>query len=139
MAGNQDRTARAEAWLDEAFSRLAATVDALIAVVTDPEAKADQINEAEKRAKAIGVVARTVRATAALAAPLSRARPQAPDQEDDMRDDERDDSPENLERIRAELESRLDSLHAVIEKKRLAEESVEGRASPGPPDSIWAA
>lgn len=138
MAGNQDRAARGEAWLGETFGALAACVDRMIATVTDPDATTEQISEAEKRAKAIGVVARTVRATAALAAPLSRPR-QTPDQEDDMRGDERDDSPENLERIRAELESRLDSLHAVIETKRLAEESVEGRAAPGPPDAIWAA
>lgn len=119
MTGNQDRAERAQARLDVIYERLDRKldrgIDALDALPLEPgDALAVQ-----RYVRGVELVARTARAVAALIAPPSRARPQAGEAEDDMNDDDRDDSPENLDRLRAELESRLDRLRATIEAKRV--------------------
>ena len=69
---------------------------------------------AERQARTMGVIARSAKAVQALVpAPRGGNDPEA--EEDEMK--HRDDSPENLERMRAELETRLDRLNAVLEAK----------------------
>ena len=66
MAGKGDETERAAAvaqWLDGALGRLMQLTDEAIAVVAAAEPPAD-VAEAEKRGRAIGVLARTAKAVA---------------------------------------------------------------------------
>ncbi|HEY1225486.1 MAG TPA: hypothetical protein VGE54_09685 [Brevundimonas sp.] len=138
MAGNQDRAARAEAWEVTVLEALAPMIDEAVAALKAAPLEPGDVPAVEKRARAIGVIARSARAVAALAG--SPRRPsRAQDQEDEMGEHERDDSPENLARLRAELESRLDCLHAVIEKKRLAGWTVTRATAPGDGEPLRAA
>src|SRR5690606_41376371 len=76
------------------------------------------VAEAEKRARAIGVLARTAKAVAALEADLIRKRPSP--EEDGMSDDDRDLSDAELAGLQAEFFARVDHLVAAIERKSLA-------------------
>jgi hypothetical protein len=104
MTGNQDRAARAAAWSDALQDDLMAIIDADLA--------------AERRVRAVGVFARSGRAVVALSPPLKSGGRQL--EEGEMK--HRDDTPENLERMRAELETRLDRLNAVLESKGIVVE-----------------
>ncbi len=96
-----------------------AIVDEDVVVLKAAKPAADDLAAAVRRVRAVGVFARSVRAVVALSPPLrSDGNRQA--EEDEMK--HRDDSPENLERMRAELESRLDRLNAVLEAKGIVVE-----------------
>ncbi|MGO4410140.1 MULTISPECIES: phage terminase large subunit family protein [unclassified Brevundimonas] len=114
MAGNRDE---AEAgWLDAVFDQLKALTDQAIAVVAAAEAPADMA-EAEKRARAVGVLARTARAVAALkASPVRKSRNP---EEDEMSEDDRDISDAELAGLQAEFYARVDHLVGVVERKSL--------------------
>lgn len=117
MAGKRDEAERAAAvaqWLDGALARLMQATDEAIAVVAAAEPPAD-VAEAEKRGRAIGVLARTAKAVAALAASPPR-RTRDPE-EDGMSEDDRELSDDEERTVRAELESRLDHLLGVAERK----------------------
>jgi len=117
MAGKGDEAERAAAvaqWLDGALGRLMQLTDEAIAVVAAAEPPAD-VAEAEKRGRAIGVLARTAKAVAALAAASPR-RTRDPE-EDGMSEDDRELSDDEERAVRAELESRLDHLLGVAERK----------------------
>ncbi len=94
-------------------------IDEDVAVATAVRPAAGDLGAAERRARAVGVFARSVRAVVALSPPL-RSGGDRPLEEDEMK--HRDDSPENLERMRAELEARLDRLNAVLESKGIVVE-----------------
>lgn len=120
MAGKADQSGAAgttAAWLGEVFARLRAATDEAIAVVTAAEPPAD-VAEAEKRARAIGVLARTAKAVAALEADMIR-KSRSPE-EDGMSDDDRDLSDAELAGLQAEFFARVDHLVAAIERKSLA-------------------
>ncbi|WP_024354642.1 hypothetical protein [Brevundimonas naejangsanensis] len=120
MAGKADQGGAAgvtAAWLGEVFASLRAATDQAIAVVTAAEPPAD-VAEAEKRARAIGVLARTAKAVAALEADLIR-KSRSPE-EDGMSDDDRDLSDAELAGLQAEFFARVDHLVAAIERKSLA-------------------
>lgn len=117
MAGKGDEAGRAAAvaeWLDDALGRLMQLTDEAIAVVAAAEPPAD-VAEAEKRGRAIGVLARTAKAVAALAASPPR-KPRDPE-EDGMSEDDRDITDDEERTVRAELQSRLDHLLGVAERK----------------------
>jgi hypothetical protein len=112
MAGKGDEAERAAAvaqWLDGALGRLMQLTDEAIAVVAAAEPPAD-VAEAEKRGRAIGVLARTAKAVAALAAASPR-RTRDPE-EDGMSEDDRE-----LSDDEERLQSRLDHLLGVAERK----------------------
>lgn len=70
--------------------------------------------------RAVGATARSTRAVAALTAwPVRRALRPTGIQEDQMSDPNRDDSPENLERLRTELERRMGAVAGSFETKGL--------------------
>ena len=120
MAGKADQGGAAgttAAWLGEVFASRRAATDQAIAVVTAAEPPAD-VAEAEKRARAIGVLARTAKAVAALEADLIR-KSRSPE-EDGMSDDDRDLSDAVLAGLQAEFFARVDHLVAAIERKSLA-------------------
>lgn len=120
MAGKADQGGAAgttAAWLGEVFVSLRAATDQAIAAVTAAEPPAD-VAEAEKRARAIGVLARTAKAVAALEADLIR-KSRNPE-EDGMSDDDRDLSDAELAGLQAEFFARVDHLVAAIERKSLA-------------------
>ena len=120
MAGKGEEAGRAAAvaeWLDDALGRLMQLTDEAIAVVAAAEPPAD-VAEAEKRARAIGVLARTAKAVAALEADLIR-KSRSPE-EDGMSDDDRDLSDAELAGLQAEFFARVDHLVAAIERKSLA-------------------
>lgn len=120
MAGKRDETG----WLEAVFDRLKALTDDAIAVVASAEAPLD-VAEAEKRARAIGVLARTAKAVAAL-----RSRPARKDPEEDgMSEDERDVSDAELAGLQAEFFARVDHLVAAFERKSLAAGLDRGAAS----------
>ena len=119
MAGNSDEAGAAKAspeWLDDVFDRLKALTDQAIAVVAAAEAPTD-VAEAEKRARAVGVLARTARAVAALkASPVRRNRNP---EEDGMSEDDRDVSDAELAGLQAQFFARVDHLVAAFERKSL--------------------
>jgi hypothetical protein len=119
MTGNQDRARRAAAWSDALQDQFMLMIDEDVAVATAVRPAAGDLGAAERRARAVGVFARSVRAVVALSPPL-RSGGDRPLEEDEMK--HRDDSPENLERMRAELEARLDRLNAVLESKGIVVE-----------------
>ncbi len=124
MAGKADETE----WLVAVFDRLKALTDQAIAVVAAAEAPAD-VAEAEKRARAIGVMARTAKAVAALT--LSPARKNRNPEEDEMSEDDRDVSDAELAGLQAEFFARVDHLVAAFERKSLAAGLDRGVAARG--------
>jgi len=86
----------------------------------------------DRRARAIGNLAKTVRAVEAMGSAPARAA--HPEDEDEMRGEEDDDDPVEREALRAELGSRLEHLQGVFERKRrawLAQQSeIAERAEP---------
>ncbi len=114
MTGNQDRAGRAAAWSGVMQDDFMAIVDEDVVVLKAAKPAAGDLAAAERRVRAVGVFARSVRAVVALSPPL-RSGGDCQLEEDEMK--HRDDSPENLERMRADLETRLDRLNAVLESK----------------------
>ncbi len=114
MTGNQDRAARAAAWSDALQDDFMAIVDADVVVLKAATPEPGDLAAAVRRVRAVGVFARSVRAVVALS-PSPRSGGDRQPEEDEMK--HRDDSPENLERMRAELETRLDRLNAALESK----------------------
>lgn len=114
MTGNQDRAARAAAWSGAKQDDFMAIVDEDVVVLKAAKPAVDDLAAAVRRVRAVGVFARSVRAVVVLSPP-SRSGGDRQLEEDEMK--HRDDSPENLERMRTELEARLDRLNAVLEAK----------------------
>lgn len=119
MTGNQDRAARAAAWSDGLQDDFMAIVDEDVVVLKAAKPAVDDLAAAVRRVRAVGVFARSVRAVVVLSPP-SRSGGDRQLEEDEMK--HRDDSPGNLERMRAELEARLDRLNAVLEAKGIVVE-----------------
>lgn len=118
MTGNQDRAARAQARLDQIYGRLDPMLNTAMDTLDESPPKKGDVLSVQRYVRGVELIARAARAVAVLIAPPGRGRA-AGQTEDDMKDDDRDDSPETLDRLRAELESRLDGLRATIEAKRL--------------------
>ena len=115
-------------WLDDVFDRLKALTDEAIAVIAAADAPTD-VTEAEKRARAVGVLARTAKAVAALrAAPVRKNRNP---EEDEMSEDDRDVSDAELARLQTEFFARVDHLVAAFERKSLAAGMDRGPAERG--------
>lgn len=119
MTGNQDRAARAAAWVGDLQDMLMPIIDRGVLVVAASVPAPGDVADVERQARTVGVIARSAKAVAALTPVQGGARDPALE-EDEMRN--RDDSPENLERMRAELEARLDRLNAVLEAKGIVVE-----------------
>ena len=119
MTGNQDKAARAAAWAGDLQEQFMAIVDTDVGILKAASPAAGDLGAAERRVRAVGVFARSVRAVVALS-PSSRSGGDRQLEEDEMKP--RDDSPETLERMRAELETRLDRLNAVLEAKGIVVE-----------------
>ena len=119
MTGNQDKAARAAAWSDGLQDQFMLMIDEDVAVAKALTPEAGDLAAAVRRTRAVGVFARSVRAVVALSPP-PRSGGDRQLEEDEMK--HRDDSPENLERMRAELETRLDRLNAVLEAKGIVVE-----------------
>ena len=119
MTGNQDRAARAAAWAGDLQDQFMLMIDEDVALMKAMAAKPGDLIVAARRIRAVGAAARSVRAVMALSPP-SRSGGDRQLEEDEMK--HRDDSPENLERMRAELEARLDRLNAVLEAKGIVVE-----------------
>ena len=119
MTGNQDRAARAAAWSDALQDQFMQMIDEDVAVAKAVTSETGDLGAAERRVRTVGVFARSVRAVVALSPP-PRSGGDRQLEEDEMK--HRDDSPENLERMRAELETRLDRLNAVLESKGIVVE-----------------
>ena len=118
MTGNQDRAARAQTRLDQIYGRLDPMLDAAMDTLDESQPKKGDALSVQRFVRGVEMTARAARTVATLIAPPGRSA-RAGQAEDDMNDDDRDDSPEALDRLRAELESRLDGLRATIEAKRL--------------------
>ena len=114
MAGNgAAQQEPVQQWLDQVFGQLQAMVDQAIEVLVEAGPPKD-VAEAEKRARAVGVMARTAKAVAAL---KTLPKKVSTDAEDDMaeRSEVIDDAEE--QRLRAELFARVDHLFEVAEQK----------------------
>lgn len=114
MTGNQDEATRVAAWEASRLDEFMSMIDESVVFVKGSILTSGDVKAAVVRARAVGVLARSVRAVAALS-PSRRSRGARQPEEDEMK--HRDDSPENLDRMRAELEARLDRLNAVFEAK----------------------
>jgi hypothetical protein len=119
MTGNQDRAARAAAWAGDLQDMLMPIIDRGVLVVAASVPAPGDVAEVERQARTVGVIARSAKAIVVLTPVQGGARDPGLE-EDEMRN--RDDSPENLERMQAELEARLDRLNAVLEAKGIVVE-----------------
>ncbi|WP_312821394.1 hypothetical protein [Brevundimonas sp.] len=114
MAGNGAADGGAvQDWLDRVFGQLQALVDGAVDVLAEAEPPRD-VAEAEKRARAVGVIARTAKAVAALKA---SARKVSGDAEDDLAGSGEVIDEAEEQRLRAELFARVDRLFEVAEQK----------------------
>lgn len=114
MAGNGAADGGAvQQWLDQVFGQLQALVDQAVEVLVQAEPPKD-VAEAEKRARAVGVIARTAKAVAALKA---SARKVSGDAEDDLAGSGEVIDEAEEQRLRAELFARVDRLFEVAEQK----------------------
>ena len=114
MTGNRDEAGAG--WLEAVFDRLKALTDQAIAVVAAAEPPTD-VAEAEKRARAVGVLARTAKAVAALQ--IRPVRKSRNPEEDEMSEDDRDVSDAELAGLQAQFFARVDHLVAAFERKSL--------------------
>lgn len=114
MTGNHDRAERAAAWAGDLQDQFMLMIDEDVAVMKAMAPTPGDLVVAARRIRAVGAAARSVRAVRALS-PSPRSGGDRQPEEDEMK--HRDDSPENLKRMRAELEARLDRLNAVLESK----------------------
>lgn len=131
MAGKEGEAATE--WLDQVFDQLRALTDQAIAVTAAAAPPAD-VAEAEKRARAVGVLARTAKAVAALKPPVAGKTRHR--QEDAMSEDDRDLTDAELDGLQAEFLARVDHLVAAFERKSLADgmgrEPAEGAEGASP-------
>lgn len=116
MTGNQDRTARATAVLEAFQARLQGVLERAAEALEATEMKAGDGLGIQRCVRAAEMASKAVRVVVFMDAP-ERNGPQADAAEDDMID--YDDSPETMERLQLELQSRLDRLRATVEAKRL--------------------
>lgn len=112
MAGKGNEATRN--WAGGLALELRADVDACVAGLRAKPVPVEDVGEMTRRVRFIADIARAAKLIVAL----------APDDEDAAEMSEQDrghepDDPEELERAGQELESRLDSLRATIEAKRL--------------------
>jgi len=126
------------AWAAGVMATLQGLVNETVEALAEIAIKPDDLIGVDRRAKAIAGLARAVKAVEAL-----RARPRlspVSQSEDAMSEDESDEiDAAELDRIRGELESRLDSLRATIEAKRMARAVVAGADAPGAEDDAGSA
>ena len=118
MAGNGDSGAAGaegsvQVWLDQVFGQLQALVDQMVRVLVEAEPPKD-VAEAEKRARAVGVVARTAKAVAALKPRVGKVSGET---EDEMAGEGEVIDEAEEQRLRAELFARVDRLFEVAEQK----------------------
>ena len=114
MTGNPDRAAVAANWAGALQEHLRPLIDREVEALAAASPSAGDLAGIERRSRIVGVIARSAKSVVVLTPPPGNASKHDPE-EDEMKD--RDDSPENLERMRVELEARLDRLNAVLEAK----------------------
>lgn len=138
------------AWVEAGRQTLIAACDQVMDAISRTRVEPGDSLGAARQVRAIQLMAKTMPLVALLCLPDDAVNPVAlkralktsglrlgsTEAEDDMTDHERDDSPENLERLRTELGSRLDRLHGLIEQKRLADDAKRGPAACGGPKPI---
>ncbi len=125
MAGNGDETGAGgmdAGWLDHVRERLAAKVEQAVQALCDTGVP-NGVAEAEKLARAAGVIARAAKAVDAL-----KSRPERKTEEDEMGGEHFD--PEEDERLRGELQAHHERLDRLLEEKR-AEAAERARAKAG--------
>lgn len=114
MAGNGAADGGAvQDWLDQVFGQLQAMVDQAVEVLIEAGPPKD-VAEAEKRARAMGVIARTAKAVAAL---KNQAKKVSGEAEDDVAGQGEVIDEAEEQRLRAELFARVDRLFEVAEQK----------------------
>ncbi len=114
MAGNgAAEIGTVQQWLDQVFGQLQAMVDQAVEVLIEAGPPKD-VAEAEKRARAVGVVARTAKAVAALKTKPTKVSGEA---EDDVAGQGEVIDEAEEQRLRAELFARVDRLFEVAEQK----------------------
>lgn len=105
------RVRRTAVWLDAMQDKLMALMDLAVIELEDPDTKGDKLIALDRRVRAIGNLARAAKQVAALTD--ARHIP-----EDEMSDDSDSEDPAEIQRLRAELESRFEHLRGVYERKR---------------------
>lgn len=114
MAGNGAAEGVAvQQWLDQVLGQLRDMVDQALEVLVEAGPPKD-VTEAEKRARAVGVIARTAKAVAALRGSTKKVSGEA---EDDLAGQGEVIDEAEEQRLRAELFARVDRLFEVAEQK----------------------
>ncbi len=148
MTGNQDKTAAAAAWVDGGRERLMAACDKALDAITNNTLDPKDGVAVGRQIRAIAMMAKTMPLVAVMclpdelisAAKLNHALKSSglkldKAAEEDMARHERDDSPENLQRLRGELEARIARVHDAFERKngnRAGERGPVARDEPDP-------
>lgn len=121
MTGNQDTAAETDAWCEAIVARLKAEVeDSVRALEKGDRLKSGDVVGADRKARAVGSLMRTVRQFSAHARSARGGREASDENKDEM--GEGDDSPETCERLRHALESDFDRLHGRLEAAGVAVE-----------------
>lgn len=94
-------------------------IDQDVRIVAETVPTSGDMAGVERQARTVGVIARSAKAIVALT-PAARRTGKSEREEEGTH--HRDDSPESLERMRAELEARLDRLNAVLDAKGIVVE-----------------
>lgn len=126
MAGMKDETGRCgqgRCLAEDHLARLQSMVDEVMAALGEVSLKPGDVLAIERKTRTIGAMARTIKLVDGLR--RKPGKPHSDDHEDqDMSDDQTgrgdDMDPAEVAAVRAELESRLDWIRTVIEKKRMA-------------------
>lgn len=129
MATNRDETGaggESAGWLGQVYARLKAKMDEAVDALCKAD-KVETVGDAEKLARAAGVIARAAKAVAAL-----ETRFGANSEEDEMGGRTYD--PEEDERLRRELDAREAELDVLIERKRIAQTGRGGATAGASPE-----
>ena len=118
MTGNQDKAADLEGWAETVVAAMRAEIDDCARALAEGERlKAGDITGIERKARAIGVLARS---TGAVLTTAGRARRDDDDTGGEAAD--RDDRPWTRDRDQAQLEHGLDQLHGRFDEADLVVE-----------------
>lgn len=133
MAGKGNDERDAAGWLGGVLAALAGEIDNAIEDLAKAERTPGDVAAVDRRARAVANLARAARYVAGLSdRRRGRSRPEDDNDEDQMSEGDREHiTPEVEAELRAELQSRIDHLWRLRERKRLERPDADAGFAPG--------